>query len=238
MTEAEWDACADPEKMVVFLGRRTSRRKLRWFACACCRRLWEHLKDEDVRKALDRAERYADGHIRNSTADRWYHRACRSRERQETRSGFTPEWMACHAVASAVLSDRYAGMLDVHRHVARAVADRTGERRGSPAWEAARRAASRELVPVLREVVGNPFRPVTVSPAWLSWNDAAVVRLARAAYEAPVLPAGKLDNARLAVLADALEEAGCGDEQLLRHLRSGGEHFRGCFVVDALLGRS
>jgi hypothetical protein len=41
-----------------------------------------------------------------------------------------------------------------------------------------------------------------------------------------------------AIVADALEEAGCSDEQILGHLRSGGEHYRGCFVVDALLGKS
>jgi hypothetical protein len=91
---------------------------------------------------------------------------------------------------------------------------------------------------LLRDLVGNPFRPVNISPSWLRWNDAAVVHLAQAAYDNRILPAGTLDNARLAVLADALEEAGCTDEQILGHLRSGGEHYRGCFVVDALLGKS
>jgi hypothetical protein len=64
-----------------------------------------------------------------------------------------------------------------------------------------------------------------------------VVCLAQAAYENRQLPPGLLDNARLAVLADALEEAGCQDPVILGHLRSGGEHVRGCFVVDALLGK-
>jgi hypothetical protein len=41
----------------------------------------------------------------------------------------------------------------------------------------------------------------------------------------------------LPVLADALEEAGCDDREFLAHLRGGGPHCRGCFVVDALLGK-
>jgi hypothetical protein len=51
------------------------------------------------------------------------------------------------------------------------------------------------------------------------------------------LPAGTLDNARLAVLADALEESGCQDVQILGHLRSGGDHVRGCWALDLLLGK-
>jgi len=40
---------------------------------------------------------------------------------------------------------------------------------------------------------------------------------------------------RLPILADALEEAGCEDQDILGHCRSGGEHVRGCWVVDGLL---
>jgi hypothetical protein len=65
-----------------------------------------------------------------------------------------------------------------------------------------------------------------------------VVRLARAAYDNRQLPSGLLDNARLAVLADALEEAGCADPRLLGHLRSDLEHYRGCHVLDLILGKS
>jgi hypothetical protein len=91
---------------------------------------------------------------------------------------------------------------------------------------------------LVRDLFGNPFRPVTVSPAWRAWDGGAVVRLAQAAYEGRRLPAGLLDSARLAVMADALEEAGCGDADLLGHLRSGGGHMRGCHVLDALLGKT
>jgi hypothetical protein len=90
---------------------------------------------------------------------------------------------------------------------------------------------------LLRCIFGNPFRPVTIRPAWLAWNEAAVVRLARAAYGRRELPSGRLDDGRLAVLADALEEAGCTDDAVLAHLRGPGVHVRGCWAVDLLLGK-
>jgi hypothetical protein len=88
---------------------------------------------------------------------------------------------------------------------------------------------------LLREVFGNPFRPVEVGHAW---QTPQVVALAQAAYEQRELPAGTLDPAQLAVLADALEEAGCTDQAILDHLRGPGPHVRGCWVVDLLLGKS
>jgi hypothetical protein len=65
----------------------------------------------------------------------------------------------------------------------------------------------------------NPFRPAAVVPTWLSWNNGLVTRLAQAAYDEPLVPAGTLAPARLAVLADALEEAGANDQDVLQHLR-------------------
>jgi len=76
-----------------------------------------------------------------------------------------------------------------------------------------------------------------VDPSWLAWDGGAVPKLATIAYEERVLPAGTLDPALLAVLADALEEAGCADAELLGHLRGPGPHVRGCWVVDLLLGK-
>jgi hypothetical protein len=59
-----------------------------------------------------------------------------------------------------------------------------------------------------------------------------VVRLAQATYEERHLPEGTLDNTRLLILADALEEAGCTDTDILCHLRGPGPHVRGCWVAD------
>jgi hypothetical protein len=87
---------------------------------------------------------------------------------------------------------------------------------------------------LLNEVHGNPFRPVTLDPAW---QAPQVVALAQAAYEQRELPSGTLGATRLAVLADALEDAGCTGQTILDHLRGPGPHVRGCWAVDLLLGK-
>jgi hypothetical protein len=99
------------------------------------------------------------------------------------------------------------------------------------------RARYPEYAQLLRDVVGNPFCPIALAPTLLTWNDSTVVRIAEAAYEERHMPAGTLDNGRLAVLADALEEAGCTEPDILGHLRGPGPHVRGCWVVDLLLGK-
>jgi hypothetical protein len=89
---------------------------------------------------------------------------------------------------------------------------------------------------LLRDIFGNPFRPL---PPLLAQNDGTVQRLAQAAYNDRLLPSGHLDPARLAVLADALLDAGLpADDEILLHLRGEGPHWRGCFAVDAVLGKS
>ena len=79
----------------------------------------------------------------------------------------------------------------------------------------------------LREIFGNPFCPAQVHPQWLSWNGGTVRQLAEAIYT---------DRAfdRMPILADALEDAGCTDADILDHLRGPGPHVRGCWVVDML----
>jgi hypothetical protein len=99
-------------------------------------------------------------------------------------------------------------------------------------------AAEAQVCGLLRDFFGNPFRPVAVDADWLAWHGGAAVKLATAVYEERELPSGHLDARGLAVLADMLEEAGCSDHQLLDHLRGSGPHVRGCFAVDALLGRA
>jgi hypothetical protein len=89
-------------------------------------------------------------------------------------------------------------------------------------------------VGLVRCVFGNPFRPIAIESA-LRTPD--VLRLAEAADEERSLPSGHFDNARLAVLADALEEAGASGP-LLEHLRSPGPHVRGCHALDAILGKA
>jgi hypothetical protein len=96
-------------------------------------------------------------------------------------------------------------------------------------------ARARERVPPLfRCVFGNPFRPVQLGPGWVT---PTVAGLAQAAYDERLLPEGDLDPARLAVLADTLEEAGCSVPDILAHLRGPGPHVRGCWAVDLILGK-
>ncbi len=87
---------------------------------------------------------------------------------------------------------------------------------------------------LLRDIVGNPYRPSTLAPVF---QTPEVLTLARAAYGERGLPGGHLDPGRLAVLSDALEELGCEDDALLAHLRSPGPHVRGCWALDLIIGK-
>ena len=86
----------------------------------------------------------------------------------------------------------------------------------------------------LQDIIGTLFRPATIDPAWLT---PTVTSLTTAAYDDRIMPSGELDTARLAVLSDALEEAGCTDTAILDHLRSPGPHVRGCWALDLLLAK-
>jgi hypothetical protein len=75
-----------------------------------------------------------------------------------------------------------------------------------------------------------PFRPAVIESGWLAFDGGVVPRLARGIQDE-----GAFD--RLPILADALEEAGATDVEMLLHLRGPGLHCRGCWVVDAVLGK-
>jgi hypothetical protein len=79
----------------------------------------------------------------------------------------------------------------------------------------------------LRDIFGNPFLSVTVNP---SWRTPTVASLAEAIYTEKAFD-------RMPILADALEDVGCDDADILKHCRRPGEHVRGCCVVDLLLGK-
>lgn len=88
---------------------------------------------------------------------------------------------------------------------------------------------------LIREVFGNPFRPVGFAP---TWRSADVMTLAHAAYETRSLPSGRLERDRLRILADALEDAGCTEAAILSHLRGEGPHIRGCWALDLVSNRA
>jgi hypothetical protein len=91
---------------------------------------------------------------------------------------------------------------------------------------------------LVHDIFGNPFRHLLrLSQAVLAWNDGIIPRIAEAIYEERLLPEGTLDNVRLTILADALLDAGCDDEELIAHCRSERPHVRGCWAVDLILGK-
>jgi hypothetical protein len=84
-----------------------------------------------------------------------------------------------------------------------------------------------DSVPILRDVFGNPFRPVAFSP---DWRTDTVLALARQMYDSREFSA-------MPILADALQDAGCDNDDILSHCRGDGPHVRGCWVVDLVLGK-
>jgi hypothetical protein len=231
MKDREWAASTDPAAMLSFVqaNGHASERKLRLFACACCRRIWAFLLDGRSRESVEVSERYADGLAnREQLASAWEGAMAAARV-----LGHPP----AYAAASVASSDDPSSTTSE-------TAARAAGPSGIPLWEVratpefqAERAIQANL---LRDIFGNPFRPPPVrDPTWLTWDDGLVLRLAHAAYDDRLLPSGELDPARLSVLADALLDAGCPqDHELLAHLRSQGPHVRGCAAVDALLGRA
>jgi hypothetical protein len=211
MTKAEWLVCTDPRKMLEFLRGNASDRKLRLFAVAETRRVWHLLTDVRSWEAVHVAERHADG--RATPEDRL----------NAVRAAHVAKDAAAHgcpgspAYVAARMAYHAASCINGYAAAANAALDASGK--------------NVEKMHLLRCLFGNPFRPVTLEQSWLSWNGGTVVKLAQSIYS---------DRAfdRLPILADALEEAGAHDAEILAHCRGPGPHCRGCWVVDALLGKN
>jgi len=192
-------------------------RKIRLFACACCRRAWHLIEPHPaIRECVEFAEEYADG------------RGAKKRLKK-----LVDENYRCFA--------RYGGKPSEDVAVAHAASAARSACSPEPDWvmtgvwrEAGwaighdPSADSRAQAALVRCIVGNPLRPVALDP---SWRTSAVVALADGIYA---------DRAfdRLPILADALQDAGCDNEDVLAHCRADGPHARGCWVVDLLLGKS
>ncbi len=217
-TEAAWHSSQAPDQLLAIVERLGvgSPRKLRLAACACCRQFWG-LVPGAARLVVELAELYAEGatefdDLRDamlvSANARWAH--------------FWP------ANATQATADRRP--LRALQTVVALLREPERPPRGHPPAHAAEQRAerSRRLCHALRDVFGNPFRPVVLLPAQLTRD----VRSVAADLE------GRQELERLAILGDALEEAGCTDEALLRHCREPGEHYRGCWALDAALGKS
>lgn len=234
MTEAQWLACADPMPMLEFLRGKASARKLRLFACACCRSAHYPVKPPraELTLAIDAAERFADD--RSALKELWaagsWTRS--TTPRREDPFCDDPYFLALRASGNVGALPTIGQILDdwqkalAHLLTSESVrplevANQARAPAGDPAAEHATQAN------LLRDVL-NPFRSVRLEPGWLTLN---VVELARTVYEERAFE-------RLPILADALMDAGCADDQLLDHLRSPGPHVRGCWALDLILDKS
>jgi hypothetical protein len=79
-----------------------------------------------------------------------------------------------------------------------------------------------------RDIFGYPEAAVAFDPAW---RTSTAVALARGMYESR-------DFSPMPILADALQDAGCEEPEVLEHCRADKPHVRGCWVCEAVLGLS
>jgi hypothetical protein len=224
-TDAEWLACNDPERMLEFLQEKASDRKMRLFGVACCRRIWHLLIDTRSKNAVLVVERDADQSRPEEVADAFHEsenafRACE----------YTTDRHADAAGAARRLAEPCEDMLEKAIRVSLGAANAAGYREDS-SYSATREDVEAEChhqCHLLRCIFGNSFRPVALDRSWLT---PGVVTLAQSIYE-------NRSFDRMPMLADALENSGCDDAEILSHCRTQREHTRGCWVIDNLLGKS
>jgi hypothetical protein len=244
MTEAEWLTCDDPHPMLQFLDgevvflvdqgtaenqermrphllRVATPRKLYLFGCACCRRLWPLLNDERSRKGVEIAEQYVDG---LASYEAW---SAAASDALAARDALRPDSRDTGRTAVQVArSIAHVALIACRLH-AREAADECATAAAWACLFATIAEAKRDQAGLLRDIFGNPFRPTDLAP---SCRTPQVVQRARAAYDER-----RFDD--LPQLADVLEEVGCTDADVLEHCRRPGDHVRGCWVVDLVLGK-
>jgi hypothetical protein len=267
MIESGWLACSEPEGTLELLQGKASERKLRLFAIACCRRIWGRINDGRSRAAVEFAEQFAEvGLARRggrAAVERAAQAACREAEaacRQAEAACWEAEatgWGAAAArrrkeagityatrmiflnASKAALHTLAVSIWFSAPRVAKSAANALGWETmirshpwDLPAWlPSAAAAEQEEQFHLLRDLFGPPGGPrPLLDPAWLGRREGAAHKLARAIYDERAFD-------HLPVLADALEDAGCGDAEILGHCRDGWPHVRGCWVVDLLLGK-
>ncbi len=236
MTEAEWLTSLNVFEIMMALNDDKYNRKWTLFGCACIRRVWHLLKDRRSRDYVEQVEKHVDGAITDQEiSDFW---DALDADYGHGNKNVHPCFMFYFALRSLVVESAPAKVAD---DVAEAVGGCIAESlRPTPdgwsvamteAWRIAERTERKKQLDLRRDIFVDPFHPLTLDPSCLAWNDAAIPKMAQAIYD---------DRAfdRLPILADALEDAGCDDPDILAHCRSGGEHVRGCWVVDLLLGKS
>ncbi len=202
--------------MLEFLEERASERKLRLFFVWCCRRIWPLLTDERSRWAVQVAERYADGLAEEQERIAAWTAA---RSVGSSHDGPEPFCFPIHALLYETASEKQFFSWELVY--------------GLSHWwhEPSERVSASEIVHIIREIFGNPFQGALIQQEWLAWNHGTTRKIALAAYEERAF-------GRMPILADALEDAGCDNADILNHCRNCSEHVHGCWVVDLLLGKS
>jgi hypothetical protein len=233
MTEAEWSRTRDISEMIGFVRDKydcsrggAGHRTLRFLMAAACRRSETLLDDPEYLALIEAVERVARGKLSPATLAR-YRTNCpplrvvdyvaENERRQAASEEFNAEYLAKRAVWLSGCRE-LTDLVSCLDHAARAVSGhvRTHEE-------------VRVQCELLRDIFGNPFRPVTLDPAW---RTSTVVALAEGIYA---------DRAfdRLPILADALQDAGCDHPDLLGHCRDPQlSHVRGCWAVDMVLAKT
>jgi hypothetical protein len=228
MTEAEWLQCSDPRVMLDLVRFRKSRRKLELFSVACCRHLVsfadfsfdsEVAIDNRFGEAVDVAEKFADG-LATREEKQLIEDAVRHDDALPGQIAMprTVKWEIEATLGGGwdFWVTRFTSMLPIASPHSEKWSDLKAKSRRQCDW--------------LRDIFGNPFRPVALDPAWLRWNDGLIRHAAQRIYDERAFT-------DLPILGDALEDSGCRDADILEHCRRPGEHVRGCWVVDLLLGK-
>lgn len=254
MTPDEWLTSTDPTLMLEDLQHVVSDRKLRLFACSCCRVVWHLLPDARACAAVEVAEQFADG---TADADELLAAAHAANEASYPADGlvlpngvrnalqaahlttYAPHTIEAFIIPPARARPAYGGYgheafdkpggyacLSVI-HSAHAVLDSIAKPSGYRDWESILEIEFRRQTGVARDIFGNPFHPVAFDPRWRTEHS---VGIAAKMYD-------ERDFAAMPILADALQEAGCENEDILTHCRESGLHVSGCWVVDSVLGK-
>jgi hypothetical protein len=226
MTEAEWLICRSAHNMLELLRPRLSDRKLRLFQVACCRRMWDIIPDDRWRELVIVAERYADKEATDKMRIAARNRLCDPYSPRDIHGN------ALHAAGQAARKTmerekflKYGGADVVVGEAARSASDPALiEERYAVAFYSEHQAEA----DFLRDIFGNPFHKLpTIKKGWLTDT---VMAITRQMYESR-------DFGAMPILADALQDAGCDNEEVLDHCRGPGPHVRGCWVVDLVLGK-
>ncbi|HVK19346.1 MAG TPA: hypothetical protein VM533_20600 [Fimbriiglobus sp.] len=237
MIEKEWLTSADPVLLMRGLRDRISQRKCDLFELTCAERMSTDWLDPIFHEYLHFISRVVEGHNPKSDESVWATDPVGELAQSlwyGTQSLFAERTGLDQTVYDAVRRYVAVALLNgVHGELrwwdwltdVRPVAVPTTP---DEAADSILFGIFRDHLPLLRCIVGNPFRPVACDP---SWRTSTAVGLADAIYS-------ERSFDRLPILADALEEAGCTHPDVLAHCRGDGPHARGCWVVDLILGKS